>query len=212
MAASTDFMNEGNVSDEGEIVDSTPVSPDEKQQNANTDDMDLEYDSPDVSNHDQKLTPAISITFHKKDFENAYRDKILSFLTSELEPCTIVPNCENSSEYEIYKEDVGIEMSGEVLGFELDVSPDDNVKNSRVPYYGRTSDVMLSDKIESPQPKKNPSASACFNCLGDHNMRDCTKPRDQNAINRNRTKFQQNSKPVKTRFVQIKKLYFFFFC
>lgn len=39
----------------------------------------------------------------------------------------------------------------------------------------------------------------CFNCLGNHNLRDCTKPRDYGAIETNRKNFNMkaNSKNIR---------------
>ena len=39
----------------------------------------------------------------------------------------------------------------------------------------------------------------CFNCLGNHNLRDCTKPRDYGTIETNRKNFNMkaNSKNIR---------------
>lgn len=58
-----------------------------------------------------------------------------------------------------------------------------------VPRYNQsTSEALTNDKADAGD--KNGSASrrvmTCFNCDGDHNLRDCTEPRDQRRINANR--------------------------
>lgn len=58
-----------------------------------------------------------------------------------------------------------------------------------VPRYNQsTAEALSNDKERAGD--KNGSASrralTCFNCDGDHNLRDCTEPRDQRRINANR--------------------------
>lgn len=51
----------------------------------------------------------------------------------------------------------------------------------------------------SKYPGGNSQKLMCFNCLGNHNLRDCTEPRNYTAIEANRKNFNMkgNSKGVR---------------
>ncbi|XP_065890476.1 zinc finger CCHC domain-containing protein 8-like isoform X2 [Dysidea avara] len=48
-------------------------------------------------------------------------------------------------------------------------------------------------KTTSNKEKKSASRSKCFNCGGDHVLRDCPLPRNPQVINQNRSKFEANT-------------------
>lgn len=67
-----------------------------------------------------------------------------------------------------------------------------------IPKYSRC-DVAINDKdkiIEENNDEKvatsKTTQNQCFNCDGDHSIRDCTKPRDFAKIKQNRAKFSSN--------------------
>ncbi|KAL1452189.1 hypothetical protein WDU94_006486 [Cyamophila willieti] len=74
--------------------------------------------------------------------------------------------------------------------FQIDTAPSDVQDNyNSVPrYISKFSDSALSE--EKVQVKKSWRPTAlCFNCNGEHSMRDCKKPRNQQNIHRNRNAF-----------------------
>lgn len=53
-------------------------------------------------------------------------------------------------------------------------------------------DIEITDKAG---PRLN-----CFNCMGDHNLRDCPVPRNQFEINKNRKEFNARMGPRNVRY------------
>lgn len=57
-------------------------------------------------------------------------------------------------------------------------------------------EVLFNDKSADPVPGESNSQkanqNACFNCDGDHSIKDCTKPKDLAKIKQNRAKFTNN--------------------
>jgi hypothetical protein len=53
------------------------------------------------------------------------------------------------------------------------------------------SEILQQAKDDSGKTNKNegPSRSSCFNCLGNHSLRDCPQPQDPSAITKNRRQF-----------------------
>lgn len=203
----TEDTNNDNGIDEGEIVDDASSPNDENSQESgdakiNNEeppvgivdmDVDSEADSVDASNPVKKIAPIIKLTFRDEAAEKSLKDSILKFLSLKLKPCTVVTNSENSLEIEIFEEDTDKIIEEDLLDFTVDTTPDQHLRNSRIPYYGRPHNVILSDKNDDKSNKNSAApVSSCFNCLGNHNLRDCTKPKDFKAINRNRASKMNN--------------------
>lgn len=82
--------------------------------------------------------------------------------------------------------------------FMVDTLPTENMNESEIPDYDSSViDVLNSespvvkqtDADESNKPKGN-----CWNCGGDHNLRDCTEKRDAAAIQRAKQTFMQKTR------------------
>uniref|UniRef100_A0A8D9ALY1 Zinc finger CCHC domain-containing protein 8 homolog n=1 Tax=Cacopsylla melanoneura TaxID=428564 RepID=A0A8D9ALY1_9HEMI len=74
--------------------------------------------------------------------------------------------------------------------FQIDTAPSDVQDNyNSVPrYISKFSESALSEEKVAVKKSWRPTA-LCFNCDGEHSIRDCTKPRNQQNINRNRNAF-----------------------
>ncbi|KAK0160638.1 hypothetical protein PV328_008025 [Microctonus aethiopoides] len=71
-----------------------------------------------------------------------------------------------------------------------------------IPTYGTKFDKVL-EKSRNENEIKNDNACpkiCCFNCLGDHNLRDCNVPRNQLEINKNRKEFTVKTGPRNMRY------------
>ncbi|XP_046417928.1 zinc finger CCHC domain-containing protein 8 homolog isoform X1 [Neodiprion fabricii] len=72
-----------------------------------------------------------------------------------------------------------------------------------IPTYGKKFERVLekhAEKIVANLPEDHAPKLSCFNCLGNHNLRDCIKPRNHANINRNRKEFTANMKPRNGRY------------
>lgn len=72
--------------------------------------------------------------------------------------------------------------------FMIDTLPTENTNTVEIPNYKSVTEALLHNdvsKIEELTNIDRPKASnACWNCNGDHNLRDCNAPHDKNNINR----------------------------
>lgn len=86
--------------------------------------------------------------------------------------------------------------------FMVDTLPTDNTNEAEIPDYNSSAIGVLND--ETPDPKETdandeckPKTGNCWNCAGDHNMKDCTAKRDPAAIRKAREQFaMQKSRGV----------------
>lgn len=83
--------------------------------------------------------------------------------------------------------------------FIVDSAPSEMPEISIVPEYSSCSEVIINDKIVQTNENKDDSVNAsktaqntCFNCDGNHAIKDCTKPKDLAKIRQNRSKFSSN--------------------
>ncbi|XP_031638325.1 zinc finger CCHC domain-containing protein 8 homolog [Contarinia nasturtii] len=85
--------------------------------------------------------------------------------------------------------------------FMVDTLPTENTNTSEIPDYNSSAIDVLNDEEEK---EADPNAGDgdeskrktgnCWNCGGDHNMRDCKEERDPDAINRAKQSFMQKTK------------------
>ena len=77
--------------------------------------------------------------------------------------------------------------------FIVDSEPAIGETAQSIPKYSKNIKTVINDIVETqtddnvrkaPKPK-----SLCFNCDGDHTLRDCTLPKDNNKIRQNRSKY-----------------------
>ncbi|KAI5720490.1 hypothetical protein M8J77_007427 [Diaphorina citri] len=73
--------------------------------------------------------------------------------------------------------------------FQIDTSPSDS--HDVVPHYVSkfSESALLEEQV--PAKKSWRPTALCFNCNGEHSMRDCDQPRNQRNINRNRNIFME---------------------
>ncbi|XP_034252102.1 zinc finger CCHC domain-containing protein 8 homolog [Thrips palmi] len=78
--------------------------------------------------------------------------------------------------------------------FVVDSTPTDANDHIDVPVYDKKFREVLDEKKDGPaisKPKRpQPPQSTCWNCGADHSLRDCTEPKNYDAINRNRLLFR----------------------
>ncbi|GLG98420.1 hypothetical protein R5R35_013835 [Gryllus longicercus] len=140
------------------------------------------------ANGNEKRRPAFSITFRNRDLARKYRKAVKQFfkeLIRKHEPEE--DDCDASDlELDIWEDDAeenSSEHSNDNL-FTIDTTP--TLKdNLDIPAYDRKFSVVEQQK-ESEQKS---ALSTCFNCMGDHSLKDCPKPRDPTVINKNRREF-----------------------
>lgn len=79
--------------------------------------------------------------------------------------------------------------------FMIDTFPTERANETDVPKYDAGNEVLNNEsdepvkKDEDDKPK-----GVCWNCAGNHSLRECTEPRDYVAINKARKEFQQSNK------------------
>lgn len=84
--------------------------------------------------------------------------------------------------------------------FMVDTLPAEQTNEVEIPNYSSSAVNMLDDTIEI-EPKDDDSGEdakfkmgMCWNCSGDHTLKDCKEPRDAEAINKAKQLFSQKSK------------------
>lgn len=94
-------------------------------------------------------------------------------------------------------------FDGNVL-FTFDTDPENIITDLNIPTYGKKFDKVLkegNDVIEDDKDDTNTGPKLnCFNCLGNHNMRDCTEPKNPMEINKNRKEFGTRNGPRNVRY------------
>ena len=83
--------------------------------------------------------------------------------------------------------------------FVIDSAPTDAEDGVNIPVYEKKFRKVL--KVESKEPpnqkpqRPKPPQNTCWNCGGDHSLRDCTERKNYDTINRNRQLFMSKSTP-----------------
>lgn len=82
--------------------------------------------------------------------------------------------------------------------FMVDTLPTENTNTCEIPDYNSSKiDVLNNDEVAESNDdaeESKPKTGQCWNCGGDHNMRDCKEERDPEAINRAKQSFVQKTK------------------
>lgn len=119
--------------------------------------------------------------FFKNLLQNCYDEKktVTNNLTIEIYDCN---DDDSNFKHPLQKKE-------EEPFFTLDSNPK-KPTDFNVPVYGKAKfNKILEKGKEKVSEKKDDSAApklTCFNCLGNHSMRDCTKPKNYGEINKNR--------------------------
>lgn len=81
--------------------------------------------------------------------------------------------------------------------FMIDTLPTEKQVNSEIPNYEKIAEALLKipdAASETPTEDSGRFKQGCWNCSGDHNMRDCKEPRNAKNIKRARDQFQARYK------------------
>lgn len=82
--------------------------------------------------------------------------------------------------------------------FMVDTLPTENANESEIPDYNSSKLEINEDEIPPNDTEMDdgskPKTGNCWNCGGDHNMKDCKEKRDPAAINRAKQSFMQKNK------------------
>ncbi|CAF4938948.1 unnamed protein product [Pieris macdunnoughi] len=156
---------------------------------------DIQIDSP-ASNSDLSLvesehkTPLISIRFRDKRFAKLYKSKIKNFmldLIKENDDDGLVIDSDTDLELDIWPKD-SKENITEVPSFNdnlffVDTAPCGG--NTDVPMYKQASQLISNiqeDNIKVNETQATRPRFTCFNCDGEHQLKDCKKPRNHSRI------------------------------
>ncbi|KZC13326.1 PREDICTED: zinc finger CCHC domain-containing protein 8 homolog isoform X2 [Dufourea novaeangliae] len=149
--------------------------------------------------------PLIKVMFRDENISRQYSKRIKEFI-EELIPFTIkCQENDNSLSLELWDNDTDSTSQSVEITTESDDSQDiicDSLftvdtqpklqDDFDVPTYGKKyENVFENTKTElKPEAKDTcPPKMMCFNCLDNHNLRDCPKPRNHGAINKNKKNF-----------------------
>ncbi|XP_067204922.1 zinc finger CCHC domain-containing protein 8 homolog [Linepithema humile] len=193
-------------------LDNSAICNSEKTEYLTTDDVDAinemtTHSSSDMQSNDETLRPAFKVMFRDEKTARQYRRQIREFLHTLVQSdpsqkedvnessliLEIWDNRNNSKDQESFMEsnsEPNDTMQSDDtcdLLFTIDKQP--NVKNNLdIPKYGQkykgTFEESNSETSKDLAPKLN-----CFNCNGNHNMRECPLPKNQANINKNRKEF-----------------------
>ncbi|XP_034946227.1 zinc finger CCHC domain-containing protein 8 homolog isoform X2 [Chelonus insularis] len=155
-----------------------------------------------------KEEPLIKVIFQNHKIASQYRKKIKDFL-QDLLSVTLPKECVNCTDLilEINKTDLNSNNNSEHSTiddeplFMIDSTPAHH-GTLDIPIYGKKFERVLtethdnaSEEIDCKSPKLN-----CFNCLGNHNLRDCTEPKNHFTINKNRKEFMNKTGTKNSRY------------
>lgn len=83
--------------------------------------------------------------------------------------------------------------------FTIDTKLEEELSESNIPAYGKKKfdKVLIKEGIVDNEEEKDCVIIAspkmtCFNCMGNHTMRECTEPKNPWEINKNRKEFSSN--------------------
>lgn len=77
--------------------------------------------------------------------------------------------------------------------FMVDTLPTDTVHKSEVPSYKSVTEALRKMKKETANDANDkPKSGSCWNCGGDHNMRECKEPMNRENISRGKQLFQRS--------------------
>ncbi|XP_047512558.1 zinc finger CCHC domain-containing protein 8 homolog [Pieris napi] len=156
---------------------------------------DIQIDSP-ASNSDLSIvesehkTPLISIRFRDKRFAKLYKSKIKNFmldLLKENDDEGLVIDSDTDLELDIWPKE-STENITEVPSFNdnlffVDTAPCGG--NTDVPMYKQASQLISNiqeDDIKVNETQATRPRFTCFNCDGEHQLKDCKKPRNHSRI------------------------------
>ncbi|XP_012277891.1 zinc finger CCHC domain-containing protein 8 homolog [Orussus abietinus] len=162
-----------------------------------------------ISDLNESVKPMVKVMFRDQIVASKYKEKIKDFLQKLISSSTKGGNVKSSKLLlEVWHGDVEDEQSAnesvinvstendesqdtiDSMLFTIDKEP--QLKDDfDVPTYGKKYDKTLQGSPMEPESEETVVRPKflCFNCMGEHNLRDCTQPRMQSNINKNRKEF-----------------------
>ncbi|KYN43465.1 Zinc finger CCHC domain-containing protein 8 like protein [Trachymyrmex septentrionalis] len=158
-------------------------------------------DSQFVRSNDNNSQPVFKVMFRDESVSRQYRRQIKDFLYTLVrsKPRRKKDSNESNLTLEIWddgvdskdkkfveNDDIQCSDTSDFL-FTIDKQP--NVKNDMdIPTYGQKYENIFEESVHET-PKDFMPRLSCFNCNGNHNLRDCPLPRNQSNINKKRKEF-----------------------
>ncbi|XP_015123905.1 zinc finger CCHC domain-containing protein 8 homolog [Diachasma alloeum] len=156
--------------------------------------------------------PILKVIFRDKDAARKYKWKIQDFLTQLIfgearedknasKPTLDIWPSNKSKKRKL--DGNGLVSATDNTLFMIDSNPHAQ-ESLDVPTYGRKFEKVLKDVEDVPDIVEEKEKAApklnCFNCLGNHNLRDCPVPRNSVEINKNRKDFNNRTGPKSVRY------------
>lgn len=134
----------------------------------------------------ENRTPLITVRFRDNKLASSYKEQIKAFMLNLIKLHggeNIKSDNETDLELDIWPEDLAeeVEETLENSLFFVDTVPGvDGVVD--VPRYSQTSAVISNIPEKEPTPPPMRKGPTCFNCDGNHSLRDCQRPKDLKRI------------------------------
>ncbi|CAH2086158.1 unnamed protein product [Euphydryas editha] len=192
-------LNEKNESDDIQIQESETnycKNTDKSCLNTIIFDEDIVLDSPASKNGFgvvgcENRSPLISLRFKDSKFARVYKKTIKEFLINLLKSSSEVTGDDfedSDNELDIWPEDlVNEDYSRDESAnndddlFFVDTEPCDN-KYIEIPKYSQNATLISNSTKEETPPETFKRRQTCFNCDGEHQLRDCPLPRNNQRI------------------------------
>ncbi|CAD0196968.1 unnamed protein product [Chrysodeixis includens] len=140
----------------------------------------------------ENRTPLVTVRFRDNKMANNYKEKVKTFMLNLIklhEGEVFGSDVETDLELDIWPEDLTEEVSRgkEVVTkeennlFFVDTDPCDEHMED-IPRYRQASTLISNAPDKEPTPPPVRKLGACFNCDGNHQLRDCVLPRDHAKI------------------------------
>ncbi|XP_076755383.1 zinc finger CCHC domain-containing protein 8 homolog [Xylocopa sonorina] len=172
-------------------------------------------DSAETFDSSDMIKPLLKVTFRDEKVSRQYSKRIKEFLEELVSSKIRNQENDNGLTLEVWDNDIdstsqSIEItesedSQDIICdtlFTVDTQP--KVKDDLdVPTYGKKyENVFDKTRLESNINSKGdcPQRLTCFNCLGNHNLRECTKPRNYAKIDTNRKNFNMKGSSKAVRY------------
>lgn len=150
--------------------------------------------------------PIFKVMFRDESISRRYRQQVKNFLHALIRTKPLCKKDTNKSSLtlEIWDDEIDSKIKEMLVNVKNESAPNDNVQcddflftidkqpnvqnDLDIPTYGQKYESTFEESNhETPKdfmPKLN-----CFNCNGNHNLRDCPLPKNQSNINKNRKEF-----------------------
>ncbi|KAK6638353.1 hypothetical protein RUM44_008782 [Polyplax serrata] len=162
-------------------------------------DMDIDSEGECRDSGDVDAEPLVRISFRDSTASKLLKPVLMRFFSQKVDDYEVVTSDDNKLELKVYNRDSIKLLKDDLVSFDMDTTPTHG-NHCDVPHYGKNHDLVLSNKIaedEEGAKLRGPTKTTCFNCLENHNLKDCDKEKDFRVISRNRQIFQNEMKMSK---------------